>query len=266
MPLCSRPQINRLAALLVTLIFCSCGDEGVNLFSIDDDVQLGQQLRDEVLEDTSFQVVDRDQFPAPYRYLDDIVVDLLATGQVRYADEFTWEVNLIKDDSTLNAFAAPGGFLFVYTGLIKFLDGKDDFVGVMGHEMAHADRRHSTQQLTQQYGLGLLLGVLSGGEPGTLSNILGSLIGLKFSRSDESEADEFSVHYLCETSYAANGAARFFEKLISEGGSSPPAFLSTHPNPGDRVQAIDKLAVEKGCDISSSSNTQEWRNFQNSLP
>src|SRR5690606_12090547 len=122
--------------------------------------------------------------------------------------------------------------------------------GVMGHEMAHADLRHSTSQLTRQYGIGLLLTVLSGGDPGTLSQILASLVALKFSRDHESEADDYSVIYLCETEYAANGAASFFEKLIEEGASQPPEFLSTHPNPDNRVENINNAAVERGCDTA----------------
>ena len=154
----------------------------------------------------------------------------------------------------------------MYSGLIKFFDVKDDFVGVMGHEIAHADRRHSTQQLTKQYGVSLLLATLSDGDPGTLSQILGSLVGLKFSRSDETEADEYSVKYLCGTTYAANGAASFFEKLVSEGTASPPAFLSTHPNPADRVADINQLASTLGCDTTFDSSLTDWKAFQKMLP
>ncbi len=255
----------------VIILWCivlglSCGDDGINIFSTQDDIALGKQLRDEVLADTSFEVLERSQYPAAYNYLDDIVLDILQSGQVTHRDEFAWEVHLINEDETLNAFAAPGGYIFVYTGLIKFLDNKDDFVGVMGHEMAHADLRHSTQQLTKQYGIGLLLGVLSGGDPSTLSQILGSLVGLKFSRDDESEADQYSVIYLCETNYAANAAASFFEKLVAEGAATPPAFLSTHPNPEDRVDDIHALADEKGCDVNFNSSKKEWEDFQDMLP
>ena len=156
--------------------------------------------------------------------------------------------------------------MFVYTGLIKFLQAKDDFVGVVGHEMAHADLRHSTQQLTQQYGVVTLLDLILGDDRELLRNVLGTLLSLQFSRSDESQADEFSVIYLCETEYAANGAAGFFEQLINQGASSPPEFLSTHPNPENRVMDIHTEAEERGCGTDYDSDSQAWENFKNSLP
>ena len=236
-------------AIVVILLISgfSCGDSGVNIFSVQDDVMLGMQLRDEILADPEkYPVLDRNQFGQAYSYVERVVNDILASGEVQSKDEFAWEIYLIDDPETLNAFAAPGGYIFVYTGILKFLENKDDFAGVMGHEMAHADRRHSTNQLTKQYGIGLLLSILSGGDPGTLSQVLASLVGLKFSRDHETEADEYSVIYLCETEYAANGAASFFEKLINEGSSSPPEFLSTHPNPDNRVEDLNVEASEMG--------------------
>ena len=248
------------------LTTCKKG-EGFNLFSVQDDVELGRQLRDEVLANPQeYPILDRNQYPAAYNYVEDIVADILASGEVTYANEFAWEVYIIQDDETLNAFAAPGGYIFVYTGILKFLDQKDDFVGVMGHEMAHADRRHSTQQLTKAYGVSLLLDVLVGNDQSLIADILASLVVLKFSREDESEADQYSVIYLCETEYAANGAASFFEKLIAQGSVSPPEFLSTHPNPDNRVEDINMEADDRGCDTTFDSSVMEWQDFQASLP
>lgn len=249
-------------------LIISCGDNGINIFSVEDEVNLGMQLRDEILADPEqFPVMDRSQYNGAYQYVESIINDILASGEVQYRDEFKWEVHLIDDPEILNAFAAPGGYIFVYTGLMKFLDSKDDLAGVMGHEMAHADRRHATNQITKQYGISILLTLISGGDPGTLSQVLASLVGLQFSRDHETEADEYSVIYLCETEYAANAAASFFEKLTNEDSSaSPPAFLSTHPNPDNRVEKINMSAMEKECDITFNSSQNEWENFQNSLP
>ena len=132
--------------------------------------------------------------------------------------------------------------------------------------MAHADRRHSTNQLTKAYGVSTLLTVLLGDDPGLLGQVLNSLISLKFSRSNESEADEYSVIYLCETEYAANGAASFFEKLVDSGTSTPPEFLSTHPSPDNRVEDINMEASDRGCDVTYDTPESEWINFKNSLP
>ena len=258
--------------LISAVSFTGCGGDddrggGINLFSIEDDKMLGLQLRDEILANPQeYPILDQGQYPQAYAFLQDIVDDILGSGEVKYAQDFAWEVYIIDDPETLNAFAAPGGYIFVYTGLIKFLEEKDDFVGVMGHEIAHADLRHSTQQLTQQYGVATLLSLLLGEDRELLNNVLGSLLGLKFSRDDESQADQFSVIYLCETEYAANGAASFFQKLLDLGNANPPQFLSTHPNPDNRVEAINMEAEERMCDTAFDSDAQAWMAFQNSLP
>ncbi|MFN7118902.1 MAG: M48 family metalloprotease, partial [Saprospiraceae bacterium] len=178
-----------------------------------------------------------------------------------------WEVYIINDDNTLNAFAAPGGFIFVYTGLIKFLEQKDDFAGVLAHEIAHADRRHSTRQLTKAHGIAFIVDFIIGERQSAATDILQSLVGLQFSRGDEAEADQYSVAYLCGTDYAANGAASFFQKMIEQGQTGLlPEFLSTHPNPDNRVSAINTEAQQRGCDMTFDSSKSSWKNFQNSLP
>ncbi len=253
----------------ITLTSSGCGGDGggVNIFSVEDDKMLGMQLRDEILSNPQeYPVLDEGQYASSYSYLNEIVDDILTSEDIRYKEEFAWETYIIDNDTVLNAFAAPGGYMFVYTGLIKYLDAKDDFAGVMGHEMAHADRRHSTQQLTQQYGVAVLLELLLGNDQNLLRDVLGALVTLKFSRDDEAEADEYSVIYLCDTQYAANGAAGFFEQLLNMGVATPPQFLSTHPNPGNRVADINAVADSRGCDTAYDSNDQEWEGFQNGLP
>ncbi len=257
-----------ILCLSSTMLLSSCDEDGdINIFTIQDDKKLGQQLRDEILNSPDeYNIIDRADNPQAYNYVEEIVQEILNTGKVRYKDEFPWEVYLIKDDSTLNAFCAPGGYIFVYSGIIKFLDEKDAFVGVMGHEMAHADLRHSTEQLTKAYGVTTLLNIALGKDDNTLiKQVLSSLLSLKFSRNDEAEADKQSVIYLCGTQYAANGAAAFFEKLEAAGTPTPPEFLSTHPSPEHRIEDINKEAEERDCDTTYNSSQSEWREFQNSL-
>ena len=125
------------------------------------------------------------------------------------------------------------------------VDTEDELAGVMGHEIAHADLRHSTRQLTKIMGLSLIAEALLGQEQQQLQQIATNLIALGFSRSHETESDMASVRYLCGTDYDAAGAAGFFRKM--EGKPTPPEFLSTHPDPGNRVQKIDAEKVRLAC-------------------
>ncbi|MBI4412125.1 MAG: M48 family metalloprotease [Deltaproteobacteria bacterium] len=240
--------------------------DGLNLFTIEDDKTLGAQVDAEIESDSAdYPVLDEDDYASAYDYLNGIVDEILAVDDVQYDDEFVWQVHIINDDSVVNAFATPGGYLYFYTGLIKYLESEDSFAGVVGHEIAHADQRHVTDNLTKEYGISLLLDVVLGNRLDLVSGIALNLIDLSFSRDAEAEADEYSVIYLSGTQYACNAAADFFEKLLEEeDASSPPEFLSTHPSPENRVDDINAKADELDCDTTPSGN--DYAAFQEMLP
>jgi predicted Zn-dependent protease len=237
---------------LFLLLACS-NDGSVNIFSVQDDIDLGGQLAAEIEADPkNYPLLDEGQYPDAYDHLYAVRDAILASGQVDHAEDFPWELHIIDDPKTLNAFCAPGGYIYVYTGIVAFLEHEDNLAGVMGHEMAHAAERHSTEQLTKAYGIQTLLDYLLGDVSDDLAvQIAESLVTLQFSRDDEAEADEDSVRYLCQTDYAADGAAGFFVKLLDmkkEGYT--PEFLSTHPSSDTRVEDIEALAAKLDCSLA----------------
>lgn len=237
-----------LVLVVIISINSGCGTgQGLNLFSPEQDIELGRQVKEQIMSDPQqYPILPERGNESVYQYVRGITNKILNSGQVAYRDEFAWEVYIIDDDEVLNAFATPGGYIFVYTGLIKFLDAEHELAGVLGHEIAHAAQRHSTQQMTKAYGITALASIVTGNsDPGLLEQMALSLLSLKFSRSDEEEADMFSVSYLCPTEYKADGAAAFFIKM--QGQASPPEFLSTHPSPANRVREIQARADELNC-------------------
>ena len=159
---------------------------------------------------------------------------------------FPFSFTLISDP-TINAFALPGGPMFIHTGLIAAVDNEAQLAGVMGHELAHVILRHGTHQASKATGIKLVAG-LAGAAAGN-NSIMGQLtqlgIGLgansvllSFSRDAETEADALGSHLMAEAGYDPKEMARFFNKLNSEGGSRGPQFLSDHPNPLNREAAI----------------------------
>jgi len=250
---------------LSVIFFSSCNDKPINIFTIEDDKQLGLQVHDEIANDTSFHLLSETAYPQAYAHLKRIRDSILASGQVEHSTDFAWDCMIIND-TVLNAFCAPGGYIFVYSGIIKYLDNESQFAGVLGHEMAHAARRHSTQQLTKAYGVSALLSIVLGEDPGLLAQITAQLVMLAFSRSHENDADEQSVKYLYPTSYDARGVAGFFEKLhaTDSTGLSIP-FLSTHPSDEKRIENIHAKWTELG---GKTGNTYEvsYLQFKNSLP
>ncbi|WP_018478103.1 M48 family metalloprotease [Pontibacter roseus] len=258
-------NLSRGFVILFSLFaFSSCEDNEGVIFSTQDDIRLGEQVSQQV--DSTYRA--KGQLLEPnssnanvqkaYTHLNRIVNRVLNSGEVKYRNDFAWTVKIIDDRETLNAFAAPGGYIYVYTGLIKFLDDEDHLAGVLAHEIAHADKRHSVRQLQRDYGIALLLSVALGNNPGALQQIAaqlaGTLAGLRFSREAETEADNTSVLYLGGTKYySCDGAAGFFVKLNSQAqGSNPPEFLSTHPNPDNRVENIQQQAQQQGCSTDNA--------------
>ena len=252
--------LSTLLGVFIALGFSGCdftkkASNSVNFFTVQDEVALGNQVEGEIASDPKqFPILAEKGNEEVYQYVRGLAKKILNTGKVKYKDEFAWEVKIIDDDKTLNAFCTPGGHIYVYTGLIKFLDSEDQLIGVMGHEIAHADLRHSTNNLTKVYGIQVLYQIITGkAEPGMLEQIAIGLVTLKFSRDHETAADENSVTYLCGTSYNAAGAAGFFKKM--QGQPTPPAFLSTHPDPGNRVVNMEKKKTELACKGSMTNQS-----------
>lgn len=259
----SKKQLKVLSSILVVslliLLVVSCATKGAqsfNLFSIEDERSLGLQVKNEIESNAKeYPILSEQGNEKIYQYIRNLSSSIINSGKLSHKDDFAWEIKIIDDDKTLNAFCTPGGYIYVYTGLIKFLDSEDELMGVLAHEIAHADLRHSTRQLTKLMGFQVLLSVVSGNsDPSLIEQIALSLTSLKFSRTHEIEADEHSVLYLCNSGYNAAGAAGFFKKM--EGNSSPPQFLSTHPDPGNRVENIEAKEVEMGCRGNSKNESR----------
>jgi len=166
--------------------------------------------------------------------------------------DFAWEFNVV-DDPTVNAFCMPGGKVVVYTGILKVTQNEDALAVVMGHEIAHALANHGNERMSQ--GLVAQLGLTSldlalSQKPAQTRNLLLSAAGagaqlgvmLPFSRKHESEADEIGLYLMCMAGYNPSEAAPFWQRMSSSGGGSrPPEFLSTHPDPSKRSQTLREL-------------------------
>lgn len=259
-----------LILLIVIILLHGCaatgklGKGGYNIFSIEDDIALGKELAVQVADDPkNYPILDENRYRAAYNYLYAIRDKILNSGKVKHKDDFEWSVKIIQNDTILNAFAAPGGYIYVYTGLIKYLDSEDELAGVLGHEIAHADRRHSTNQLSKQYSIAAAVDVFLGDYQNVITQLAEGLLYLRFSRAHESEADQFSVIYLCETGYNAAGAAGFFEKI--QGEPVPPQWLSTHPSPSNRVESITKYETDLNCKGTGTFKNR-YQDLKRSLP
>lgn len=249
-------KLNIVFLFFVSFYFISCSD--VNVFPIETDLKIGELYDENLLENNS-ELVSEEKNKELYASLNKIKENILTSPEINYKSNFIWELKILDDDSTINAFCTPGGYIYVYTGLIKFLENEDQLAGVLGHEIAHADLRHSTSQMTKSLGIKAVLFFL--GIDGSLfTDIAQNLAGLTFSRDHETQADKFSVLYLSSTSYDPKGVKYFFEKMSKkEGKNVNIQFLSTHPNPDNRMEMIDKYWNELGLDPVTPKKNDNYK-------
>jgi beta-barrel assembly-enhancing protease len=259
----------KITALVIVLSLAACNDGKVNFFTVDQDVELGRDVVAEIESNPEeYPILKESEYPEAYEHIRRIRDNILKSKELRYADRFDWDIYIINKD-VLNAFALPGGTTYYYTGLIKFLDNEASLAGVMAHEIAHSDRRHSTNRLTKQYGYSTLLGIVLGNNPSLAAQIASQLaLGLQtlaFSREDEFDADEYAVRYLYDTEYDSRGVAYFFEKMDTEKSADWMIYLSTHPDPGDRIKKIYEHHKNLG-GAQGNKFEERYQDFKNSLP
>lgn len=242
------------------------------VLDVEYDVELGRQSAQAILEDPEeYPLLSADEYPEAYEHLRRIVREVVDNEELQYGELFVYDsVKIINGDDVLNAFCAPGGFIYVYTGLIKYLDAEDHLAGVLGHEIAHAELRHSSLRLQKEFGKQRLVEFVALTSPflGNVvaAQILRELTTLRYSRGQEADADRMSVRYLAGSDYACDGTAGFFEKLLREGdGVRIPEVLSDHPDAESRVREVRQLAGELGCE-TQLGDSSEWRAFQASFP
>ena len=184
-------------------------------------------------------------------------------GLISHRPKLEYHIKIL-DSPVVNAFAVPGGYIYLTRGILAQLNNEAELVGVIGHEMGHITARHSaSQQAKQQLGQLLLIGGMIASEKFAQYAEYAmqgmQLLFLKFSRDDERQADALGVEYSSKISYDAHKMADFFQVLnkmsMAESQGGVPTFLSTHPDPGDRYNSVNQSSTE----WQSKLNKTDWK-------
>ncbi|RJP14540.1 MAG: peptidase M48 [Candidatus Abyssobacteria bacterium SURF_5] len=225
-------------SVLVSLLFASsCATTGgFNLVPPQEEIRLGQQLSQEIEREQP--VLDN---PVLQDYISDIGNRIASKTE---KPDLPYTFKIIESDE-VNAFALPGGPVYVNTGLLKYADNEAELASVLAHEIGHITARHATEQLTTSVGAQILTQILLGENPAAATalatNIATSLGMLKFSRNDELEADRLGVRYMFEAGYNPTAMVDFHRKLAAMRESNPSrvmSWFSTHPMSEDRVDTV----------------------------
>jgi beta-barrel assembly-enhancing protease len=214
---------------------------GWNLFSVQQDIAVGKQ--NAVGAEKQLPMCNSPKVDA---YLTQLGMKLVAHLDTHGA-QYPWEFHCVNDRA-INAFALPGGYVFVNRGAIEAADNEAQLAGVMAHEISHVALRHGTNQASKAQAtqgiLGIAGGLFGGGVSGAMLSQLGSFAAggvlLRYSRTAETQADISGTQVLYDSGYDPRAMAQFFEKLEAETkGKNPPEFFSDHPNPDHRVERVD---------------------------
>jgi predicted Zn-dependent protease len=246
--------VSVLAGLALSLGACArnpvSGKREIMLVSEAQEIEMGRQAAREVPDELGIL-----KDPEVQKMVREVGLRIAHSSE---RPELPWEFHVV-DSSVVNAFAFPGGFVYLTRGILTHMNSEAEMVGVLGHEIGHVTARHSAQQISksQLAGVGFGLGMIFVPEVRPFGDILQSGLGLlflKFGRDDEREADRLGVRYALEASYDARRMAEFFDvldRMREKSGQALPSWLSTHPDPVDREARILEWVRESGADPST---------------
>lgn len=194
-----------------------------------------------------------DADPNDQAYVDEVCARLIENSEAKNTD-WPFECHLLADDEVINAFALPGGQVFITSALFEELETEGQLAGVLAHEVGHVVARHSSQQiakaqLTQGLTGAVVVASYDPEDPNSqtaayMAQIVGQLVNMKFGRDDELQSDRLGVQFMAEAGYDPRAMIRVMEILASASeGPRPPEFFSTHPNPDNRIARIQQ-AIE----------------------
>jgi predicted Zn-dependent protease len=248
-----------LLALLLMTTACSknpyTGRLQLDVIPDSQEQKMGVQAYTQLMHDPKVQIShDPAEVDAVQRVAQRIIAAAKNSKYAKTANEFQWEVTVIKDNKTMNAFALPGGKIAVYTGIFPVAKTEAGLAAVLGHEVTHALARHGAERmsqgvLAQAAVVGATLGAASQGVSPQLAQLAGGALAnygfiLPYSRKHESEADHIGIILMADAGYDPHEAIHLWERMEQFSKGQPPEFLSTHPSHGKRIEQIEQWMPE----------------------
>ncbi len=266
-----RRALSFAGLLLTVFLVFSCattgpgGEKSLILISERQEVTLGSQVAEQVQQQE--QPLADQQWQ---EYLDRIGQRIVEVSDRKSLD---YHFTVLHNDQ-INAFAAPGGFLYFYTGILQRMDSEDELAAVMAHEVSHVVGRHSVQAIQTAMGGTLLANLILGDrineEIGQITGLVFNLAMQGYSRSQEFEADEYGLMYMVDAGYNPNAMVTMFEKLAAMEGGERNVFedlAASHPKTKDRIARMKaQIAAMPASVTGRPINRQQYQQMKNRLP
>jgi len=251
----SRPMgVSALLVLGACAVNPATGRRELMLVSESQELAMGKQYDQQLVAEMGLY-----DDPALAAYVQQLGAQLAALSE---RPQLPWAFRLV-DDPVVNAFAVPGGYIYITRGIMAHMSSEAQLVSVLGHEIGHVTARHTAQQMTQQQllGLGLVVGSVFSPTAAGIASVGVQILSLKFSRDDESQADELGFRYMRAARYDPRAAADLFDQLARVSGTSGsrlPEWQSTHPDPENRREkALARAATLPPAELSAAMDRRD---------
>ena len=252
---------------LLTFFGCGSTFQNINFLTDAEEVALGQDFSREVEKEITLY---KDPFVVNYiNEFGETLVRYCKRPNIRYYIK-------IVDTDDVNAFALPGGYLYINRGLISLVETESELAGVIAHEIGHVVGRHGAKSLSRQFGLEVITRLISGANPGGIRQLvsrlasIGNLLGMfHYSREAEREADALAVENLVDAGYDPDGIAVFFEKLLEMKDREPGSLtllFSTHPPSRERIENTRHLISSLSLKTGLTTDSEQFHRAKDRLP
>ena len=259
----------RLAAAAALLAAAGCATTGINkgdfnIISSDEEVRMGAEFSAQV--DSQFTVYDDPQLNAYVQSVGDRVTAVSDRRDIQY------HFAVIEEDQ-VNAFALPGGYIYVYTGLLETLDDEAQLAAVLAHEVGHVTARHATERLTAMYGYQVVASLILGENPNQYAALVAGIFSttgfLAYSRANEFEADRLGTTYAYRAGYDPAGMSELLGTFLDTEQRQPSrleSWLSTHPPTADRISGVQAVIASLPPRQGSMRNADVYGRMKARLP
>ncbi|MDD3643710.1 MAG: M48 family metallopeptidase [Candidatus Krumholzibacteria bacterium] len=259
----------RAAAAATLLAAAGCAATGINkgqfnIISSDEEVSTGAEFASQV--DSQFTIHDDPVLTAYVQSVGDRVTAVCDRRDIEY------RFAVIREDQ-VNAFALPGGYIYLYTGLMKTIDDEAQLAAVIAHEVGHVTARHATERLTAMYGYQVVASLILGSDPNRFASLVAGIFSttgfLAYSRSNEFEADRLGTTYAYQAGYDPAGMSELLGKFLDTEQRQPSkleSWLSTHPPTADRISGVQSVIASLPARAGGTRNAAAFAKMKARLP
>ena len=235
----------------------------IDVFTLEDQQDIAKNLS-ALIETNSdyYHILKEEDYPRFYEYINTILNTIVNTSNVENRTTFDWEVIILKDNEMRSAFTIPGGKIYIYTGLLKMLEGENELFSILAHELYYSDKAAVIDAMTDEYGSFILGDLVIGTHSEGALDIAQTIGSMAYSEELVSKADAFALELVCPFQYEARGLISFIERAMSM--SDEVIWLSNHPSTPNRLSLIEMQA--QGCGEEEHTFSERYEYNRNLLP